>query len=91
MAHSLSAKKRIRQNASRRALNRWRNQRYRTAIKQFRETLLHGTVDEAETQLKGLYKMLDQVASTPALHKNTASRYKSRLANRLNAVKATAA
>ncbi len=91
MAHSLSAKKRIRQNASRRALNRWRSQRYRTAIKQFKETLLHGSVGEAETQLKALYKLLDQVASTPALHKNTASRYKSRLATRLNVIKAAAA
>jgi small subunit ribosomal protein S20 len=85
MAHSLSAKKRIRQNAKRRAINRWRNRNYRSAIKDFHETILHGSVDQAEEQLKGLYKILDQTAATPAMHKNAASRYKSRLAARLNA------
>lgn len=85
MAHSLSAKKRIRQNDKRRALNRWRNRAYRGAIREYHETILHGTVEQAEEQLKGLYKILDQTASTPAMHKNAASRTKSRLAARLNA------
>jgi len=84
MAHSLSAKKRIRQNIKRRALNRWRKDRYRTAIKEYRETILHGSVEQAQEQLKGIYKILDQVASTSAIHKNTAARYKSRLTTRLN-------
>jgi len=91
MAHSLSAKKRIRQNAKRRALNRWRKNRYRDAIKEYRESILHGTVKDAEAQLKAIYKLLDQVASTPALHKNTAARYKSRLTTKLNQKKAAAA
>ena len=91
MAHSLSAKKRIRQNATARARNRWRKTRYRTAIKDYHELILHGSVEDTEAKLKDIYKLLDQVASTPALHKNTASRYKSRLAARLNAKKAAAA
>lgn len=90
MANSASAKKRIRQAVKHRARNRWRKTGYREAIKQYRETILHGTVDEAETQLKGIYKTLDQAASTPALHKNTASRYKSRLTAKLNEKKARA-
>ncbi len=84
MPHSLSAKKRVRQNAKQRARNRWRKSRFRAAITEYRETLLHGTVEQAEQQLRGIYKLLDQVASTSALHKNTAARYKSRLAARLN-------
>ncbi len=91
MAHSLSAKKRNRQNIKRRALNRWRKDRYRTVIKEYRETLLHGSNEQAEEQLKGIYKMLDQVASTSTIHKNTAARYKSRLARRLNQKVAAAA
>jgi small subunit ribosomal protein S20 len=91
MAHSLSAKKRIRQNASARALNRWRRDRYRNAIKTYRETILHGSIEDAEKQLQGIYKILDQVASTSAIHKKKASRYKSRLAARLNGRKAQAA
>ena len=91
MAHSVSAKKRIRQNATHRARNRWRKQRYRTAIKDFHELVLHGSVEDTEQKLQGLYKMLDQVASTSAMHKNTAARYKSRLAARLNAKRQAAA
>ena len=91
MANSASAKKRIRQNAKSRARNRWVKAGYRNAIKDYRELILHGTVEEAQTKLDGIYKMLDQAASTPALHKNTASRYKSRLAAKLNEKKAAAA
>jgi len=60
------------------------------AIREYHEAILHGTVEEAEAQLKGLYKMLDKVAATPTMHKNTAARYKSRLAAKLNAKKAAA-
>ena len=91
MAHSLSAKKRIRQNVKRRALNRWRKAQYRVAIKQFDETVLHGTLDDAKSQLSGLYKLLDQVAASGTIHKNTASRHKSRLSGRLNTKMASAA
>jgi small subunit ribosomal protein S20 len=91
MAHSKSAQKRIRQNTHRRAINRWRRDDYRTAIKQYHETILHGSVEDAQTQLDGIYKLLDQVASTPTMHKNTAARYKSRLATRLNAKREKAA
>ena len=84
MAHSLSAKKRIRQNVKARARNRWRKGRIREAMKQYRETILHGSVEQAEQELSGLYKMLDQVGSTSTMHKKTASRYKSRLAAKLN-------
>ncbi|MEM9418857.1 MAG: 30S ribosomal protein S20 [Planctomycetota bacterium] len=90
MANSPSAKKRIRQNVKSRARNRWTKAGYRAEIKEFRETILHGTVEDAEKQLQGIYKTLDQAASTPALHKNTASRYKSRLAAKLNEKKASA-
>ena len=88
MAHSRSAKKRIRQNIKSRARNRWRNVTYRTQIKDFRELILHGSVEDSEQKLKEIYKTLDQTASTSAMHKNTASRYKSRLAAQLNAKKA---
>ena len=85
MAHSLSAKKRIRQNLKARARNRWRRSSYRTEVKDFRELILHGSVEDAQVKLKAIYKTLDQTASTSAMHKNTASRYKSRLSAQLNA------
>lgn len=90
MAHSLSAKKRIRQNINRRAINRWRKGTYRESIKDFRELILHGSVQESEAKLKEIYKILDQTASTPAMHANTAARYKSRLSAQLNKKRAAA-
>lgn len=91
MAHSLSAKKRVRQNVTQNARNRWRKVRYRTAVKDFREALLHSSVDDAESKLKGIYKLIDQIASTSTMHRNTAARYKSRLTAALNRKKAQAA
>jgi small subunit ribosomal protein S20 len=90
MAHSSSAKKRIRRSEDQKALNRWRKQRFRSGIKSFRETILHGTVQEAETSFSALCKVIDQVAAKGSIHKNTAARYKSRLASRLHVKKVQA-
>ena len=90
MAHSLSAKKRIRQNEARNARNRWRKDRVKTAVKGFESALEEGNLDEAQTLLNKAASVLAKVASTPALHKNTAARRRSRLAKRLNAAKAEA-
>jgi small subunit ribosomal protein S20 len=90
MAHSASAKKRIRQNIKARARNRWRKRGVRDLVKDFHELILHGSADDDEAKLREIYKEVDQVASTSTMHKNTASRYKSRLAARLNQKKAGA-
>jgi len=84
MPHSRSANKRLRQSIKRRAINRWRKRGYRVAMRDFHETILHGSVDDAKSQLSDLYKKLDQVAAKGTIHKKTADRYKSRLAARLN-------
>ena len=84
MAHSLSAKKRIRQNIKRRAINRARKSQIKTQIKQFEAALSSGDVAKAAEQFRLVAKKLDTVASTSTMHKNTAARKKSRLAKRLN-------
>lgn len=84
MASSVSARKRIRQNAKARSVNRWRKGTIREAMKDYREAILHGTDEEAKAKLNGLYKLLDKAASTSTMHKNTAARYKSRLTAKLN-------
>jgi small subunit ribosomal protein S20 len=91
MAHSVSARKRIRQNAKARSVNRWRKVNIRAAMKDYRETILHGTAEDAKTKLSGLYKLLDQASSTSTMHKNTTSRYKSRLTAKLNQKQAESA
>ncbi len=88
MAHSLSAKKRIRQNAKRRTINRTRKSAVKTQIKHFEAALNAGDVAAAEEQFRLVTKKLDKVASTSTMHKRTAARKKSRLAKRLNTLKA---
>ncbi len=91
MAHSLSAKKRIRQNAKRRVINRARKSMVKTQVKHLEAALSAGQVDKAQEQYRLLVKKLDKVASTSTMHKNTASRMKSRMARRFNAMKSKAA
>ena len=91
MAHSLSAKKRVRQNLKRRARNRARKASIRAEVKAFMAALSSGDLTAAETQLRKAAKRLDQVAAKRTIHKNAAARTRSRLARRLNAARAAAA
>ena len=88
MAHSLSAKKRVRQNEKARTVNRARKSQVKTQIKHLETTIENGDVEAATAQLKVVTKKLDKTASTSTMHKKTAARKKSRLAKKLNALKA---
>jgi small subunit ribosomal protein S20 len=88
VAHSLSAKKRVRQDAKRRTINRARKSQVKTQIKRFETALDQGNVEAAGEQFRLVVKKLDKVASTRTIHKKTAARKKSRLAKRLNSLKA---
>jgi len=60
----------------------------KTQIKHFEAVLDEGNVAAAQDQFKLVVKKLDKVASTSTMHKKTAARKKSRLAKKLNALKA---
>jgi small subunit ribosomal protein S20 len=90
VAHSLSAKKRIRQNAKHRTLNRARKSVLKTSTKRFMTAIDESNMEKAQVEYKLLIKKLDKAACTSTMHKNTASRIKSRLAKRLNSLKAKA-
>ncbi len=90
MAHSLSAKKRVRQNTRKRTLNRSRKSQVKTQIKHLEAVIDEGKTTEAQEQFRLLTKKLDKVASTSTMHKKTAARKKSRLAKKINALKAKA-
>lgn len=90
MAHSLSAKKRARQSTKLNARNRARRSAVKTQVKKYQEVLAAGNVETAQAQFKQLVQKLDTVSTTSTMHRNTASRLKSRLAKRLNALKAKA-
>jgi small subunit ribosomal protein S20 len=88
MAHSLSAKKRVRQNEKRRAINRARKSQIKTQIKHLEATLSSGDLGAAGEQYRLVAQKLDKIAATSTMHKRTAARKKSRLAKRLNSLKA---
>ena len=87
MAHSLSAKKRIRQNTKKKAINRTRKKQVKTQIRHFEEAISSGSAETAGEQYRLTVKKLDKAASTSTMHKKTAARKKSRLAKRLNSLK----
>ncbi len=90
MAHSLSAKKRIRQNEVRRARNVARKSAIKTQVRKFEDALKAHDLEKAEAELRVVRKKLDQVSETSVMHKNAAARRKSRLTKRLNKAMATA-
>lgn len=85
-----SAKKRLRQNVKHNLRNRASRSALKTQIKGFLGVVKEGTVQEAEEKLRLTVKTLDKAASKGILHKKTANRKKSRLATRLNQIKAAA-
>ena len=87
MVQSLSAKKRIRQDAKRRAVNRARKSQIKTQIKRFKAATAGGDVESASQQYQLIVKKLDKTAATSTMHKKTAARKKSRLARELNKLK----
>lgn len=90
MAHSLSAKKRVRQSEKRKVINRARKSMIKTEIKRFEDALKSGDVNAAQEQFRLTVKKLDKIGASSTMHKKTASRKKSRLAKRLNAMVAAA-
>ncbi len=82
-----SAKKRVRQDKVRNARNKWRKRRISNQIKTFLKAVHDHDVEAAEAEFRKTCGLLDKISHTSTLHKNTASRKKSRLAKRLNAMK----
>jgi small subunit ribosomal protein S20 len=85
MANHFSALKRARQTEKRTAANRANKSRLRTALRGFRSALAKGDKEQATTSYRQTASVLDKAVQKGVLHKNTASRYKSRLGKRLNA------
>ena len=87
MANHFSALKRARQTETRSARNRSNTSRLRTALRQLRESLAKGDKAAAESIFRQTVSTLDKAIQKGVIHENTASRYKSRLSARLNALK----
>jgi len=87
VAHSLSAKKRVRQNAKRNRINRARKSQVKAQVRNFEKALSGGDVKAASEQYRLVVEKLDKIAGSSTMHKNTAARKKSRLAKKLNSLK----
>jgi small subunit ribosomal protein S20 len=91
VAHSLSAKKRIRQSIKRRARNRARKEVLKDQVKVYLTALASNDLTKASEELRKTVIRLDKEAAKNTIHKNTAARRRSRLTKRLNAAKAAQA
>lgn len=87
MANIKSAKKRARQNKKRQFQNNYYKTTARTHIKKARKLIAAGELGEAETVVEQAVKALDKAAQKGSIHKNNASRRKSRLVSQLNTAK----
>ncbi|MFB3916718.1 MAG: 30S ribosomal protein S20 [Terriglobales bacterium] len=90
MANHFSALKRARQTEKRTARNRANRSQVRSALRRFREALASGNRETAEQAYRSTVSALDKSIQKGVIHANTASRYKSRLATRLAAMKTSA-
>lgn len=78
-----SALKANRQNIRRREHNRQMRSRLRTALKAIRASLDAKDLDAARSALNQTVSIVDRMATKGIIHRNTAARYKSRIASRL--------
>ncbi|HEY0628079.1 MAG TPA: 30S ribosomal protein S20 [Sphingomicrobium sp.] len=86
MANTPQAKKRIRRNTTRAAINGARVSRIRTFVKAVEAALEAGKKDDAVAALKQAQPELARGVARGVLHKNTASRKFSRLTKRVAAL-----
>jgi small subunit ribosomal protein S20 len=78
-----SALKAHRQNVKRREHNRQLRTRLRNALRDIRSAVDAGTPDQLKDAISQTVSLVDKMAGKGLIHRNTAGRYKSRLAARI--------
>ncbi|MCI5910797.1 MAG: 30S ribosomal protein S20 [Oscillospiraceae bacterium] len=84
MPNIKSAKKRVKVNNTKAALNKARKTNLKTVIKNAENAIANSADNKQETVALAL-KKIDQAANKGLIHKNKAARKKSQLAKKLNA------
>ena len=79
MANSAQAKKRARQNETRRLHNTGMRSMMRTYVKRVRAAIEAGDKAKAQEEFKVTVPVLDSMIQKGIVHKNAAARYKSRM------------
>ena len=91
MAHHASALKQERQSLKHRARNRKNVSELKTHVKKLRAALAGGDAEAAKKLLPETVGEIDKAAKKGVIHDNAASRYKSRLSRKVNALAAAKA
>ncbi len=87
MANHASAKKRIRQTKKRTARNKHVRSTVRGFVKAVREAISEGDAAAAKAALPAALRRIDMAVSKGVFHRKTGSRYISRLASQVAALK----
>ena len=88
MANHESALKAHKQSLANRERNRQARTRLRSALKTIRKAITTGDAAAAKAGLNETVSLIDKMAKKGIIHDNAASRYKSRIARRLNGLAA---
>ena len=88
MANSAQARKRARQSEVRRKHNASLKSELRTAVKKVKKAISAGDKPAAAKTLQESQSAIDRIADKKIVHKNLASRTKSRLAQAIKAIAA---
>jgi small subunit ribosomal protein S20 len=87
MPNTKSAIKAMRQSLKRRARNLVTKDKFKSAVKEVKKLIALGKKTEAMEMMKKAMSTLDKAAKKHVIHKNTASRKKSRLAKAIAKLK----
>jgi len=88
LANHDSALRQMRRSRKKRAINRANTAQLKTQVKKLRSAMEKGDAAGAKAIANVTFSEVDRAAKKGAIHRNAASRTKSRLARRLNAVSA---
>jgi small subunit ribosomal protein S20 len=91
MPNHYSALKRMRQTKRRTAVNRTNKGAFRASLRRARKSLESGSTDASKALVPQTLSSIDKAVQKGLIHKNTASRLKSRLMARARAAKPASA
>ncbi|MBI5530792.1 MAG: 30S ribosomal protein S20 [Candidatus Doudnabacteria bacterium] len=87
MPNIKSAAKAMRQSIRRRVRNIKTKDKFKDAVKEVKKLIAEGKKNEAIEAMKNAMSTLDKAAKNRVIHKNTASRKKSRLTKAIGKIK----
>jgi len=88
MANHPSALKRYRQSEKRQAINTANRHKLKTQLRKLKTAVAAKKTDDAKGLLPQTFRLIDKSVQKGVIKKNTAARYKSRLAKSVNSLSA---